>query len=95
MNLKNLLHIAYTSIIIIINGFYFLIFGYVVKDIGFLPANGLFFKGAFSLLIFNSVTFLVSLLFFKTASYGLKKYNNILFTVLLIASFIPILLTVV
>jgi hypothetical protein len=95
MDLKNLLNLAYTSIIIIINVFYFLIFGYVVKDIGFLPANGLFFKGAFSLLIFNSVTFLVSLLLFKTASYGLKKYNNVLFTVLLIASFIPILLTIV
>jgi hypothetical protein len=95
MDFKNLLNLVYTSIITIINVFYFLIFGYAIKDIGFLPANGLFFKGAFSLLIFNSVTFLVSLLLFKTASHRLQKYNNVLFTVLLIASFIPILLTVI
>jgi hypothetical protein len=93
MNFRVLLPIIYTSVILVINIVYYSIFGYFVSSIGFVTTNGIFYRGAFSLLIFNSVNFFVGRYFFKNSSDNFKRYNNILFTILLIVSVIPIVLT--
>ncbi|HYG38061.1 MAG TPA: hypothetical protein VD908_05555, partial [Cytophagales bacterium] len=57
--------------------------------IGLKNAHNIIYNGALALLFFNTVTFLVSLYFFKKESALFKFRNRVLYTMLIITSALP------
>lgn len=86
-----MLKIFYTSIVIVINLVYYLVFFLIVSDLGLKNSDRIIFNGSMALIFFNSVTFLTGLYFFKKTSDRFKFINKILFVVLISVAAFPLL----